>query len=95
MSAPIPFDLTTAMEPEPRTDLSQAERERRQNVEALRRAHVASYEVVVHLREVADLPSPWVSGRVTEVATTGAFAVVGGTHVPTDRVLRVERRVGR
>lgn len=32
-----------------------------------------------------------VEGHVTTVSATGAFAVVGGLHVPLDRVLAVHR----
>lgn len=58
----------------------------------LRRAQVLGHPVVVHMRDVPDLPSPWVTGAVRFVAPSDAYADVGGTHVPLDLVLRVETK---
>ena len=55
-------------------------------LDELRRAQAEGLRVRVLLNaDTAD-----VRGQVNEVATSGAYAVIGGTHVPLDRVTHVE-----
>jgi hypothetical protein len=97
LSAPIPFDLEAVTAPEAPVADPEARR-KRQHIEALRRAQTLGWEVVVHLRgdiarDLEKFPSPWVTGKVTKISPTGAFAVVGDVHVPDNMILRVEQKV--
>jgi hypothetical protein len=61
-------------------------REPKDHARVLRMAKEEKLRVVV-LTRIKDTPS--VEGKVERVATTDAFAVVGGIEVPMDHVIRV------
>jgi hypothetical protein len=57
-----------------------------QHARVLRQAQAGNRRVVL-LTRISETPT--VAGRVEQVATSDAFTVVGGIHVPLDQVIRV------